>query len=167
MLSGSSSISGIGSRRLKESLLSTHTRLQSSGATFSDPLPQTLSKPQRRPPSPWTHRRSLNKMASLFWNTAQAPPARNCTRGAVRRLPALDACWQARRSVFATRSTANSSPDNPALFAGASRVKRITSDLRNLARLDERSATSSRFQFAEHITASCTAMATRSHGGPE
>ena len=68
--------------------------------------------------------------------------------------------------VCATRSTANSSPRNPASSAAARPPKRITFALPNPARSAARSATNTRSQSAASIIASCTATAMRPHGGP-
>ena len=68
--------------------------------------------------------------------------------------------------VCATRSTANSSPRNPASSAAARPPKRTTFVLRNRVRSTARSATNIRSQSAASIIASCIAMAMRPHGGP-
>ena len=73
-----------------------------------------------------------------------------------------------RRRPFAcaTRSTASSSPRNPASSAAGRRPKRITFASPNRARSAERSATNTQSPSAGSITAICTATAMRPHGGP-
>ena len=73
-----------------------------------------------------------------------------------------------RRKPFAcaTRSTANSSPLSPASSAAGRPRRRITFASLNRARSAERSATNTQSPSAVSITGSCTATATRPHGGP-
>jgi hypothetical protein len=77
-----------------------------------------------------------------------------------------DAALRRRPSVCATRSTADSSPGNPASSAVARPPKRITFASPNPARWAARSATSTRFQSAGSIIATSMATAMRPHGGP-
>ena len=54
----------------------------------------------------------------------------------------------------------------PASFVAGRRAKRTIFALPNLVRSVERSATNISFQSVGSITANCTAMVTRPHGGP-
>ena len=54
----------------------------------------------------------------------------------------------------------------PASFAVGCRAKRTIFALPNLVRSVEKSATNIRFESVGSIIANCTAMVTRSHGGP-
>jgi hypothetical protein len=79
--------------------------------------------------------------------------------------PALGQALQQKPFACVIRSTANSSLRSPASSAAARPPKRITFALLNRARSTAKSATSTQFQSAAFITASCTDMAMKPRGG--
>ena len=149
------------------------------------PTPRLRRPRLRRPRLPMTSRAKLRRFATAKSDPKRRPAtskvgsrrprplrsrrarrrSQNFSPRRRRKANRIGAASWPRRSGCATRSTASSSPDNPASSAAGPPPRRITSASPSRARSDERSATNTRFLSAASTIASSIATATRPRGG--